>query len=63
MQQGHDMQHGHGYAACPGICSMDTACSIDVDTQYVVGHAAWTSAFSMEMNMDMQHVLVYAAVP
>ncbi len=53
MQQRHGhaalewiLQHGHGLAVRTCTYRMDT------DTQYILGHAAWTWTLSMDMDMD-----------
>ncbi len=47
-----DMDLQHGLAVW--TCKMEQPCSIDI-------HTAWTWTYSMDMNLDMQHVLVHAA--
>jgi hypothetical protein len=51
------LQHGHGYAAWKGACSMDMDSSMYMDMQHEHGHehAAWTSTRSTVI--DMKHGL------
>jgi hypothetical protein len=53
-----DMRHGHGLSA------WTLACSMDKDTQHVLGHAAWkwTWICSLDGGMDKQHLLAHVDV-
>ncbi len=45
------MLHAHVHAACPCPCCQ--ACTLDIDTQHVLGQAAWT--WTRSIHWDMQH--------
>ncbi len=49
-----EVHHGHGHAACSGTCSMD---GMNMNLDMPQGRI-----FSIDMNLDMQHILVHVHV-